>query len=195
MRWSSKYSRLKVNGPSGVIMDYMGRSSCFFIFRLEISSLKHSGKWYGIIGHQVGRGTLEFLGFMWQVQVYYWASTWPATWLKAKHMVTILLTMRTWEDSSLQKCVLHASGIKDDAPPIRQQVLLNSKEGRYNHWLCAYPGPLRHQQYQRARSLGKGNGPSWLLVTAHHQSPASVLGACITGGTHRIWPQETMKLA
>ena len=60
------------------------------------------------------------------------------------------------------------------------------QRGRYNHWLCAYPGPLRHQQYQRARSLGKGNGPSWLLVTAHHQSPASVLGACITGGTHRI---------
>ena len=37
---------------------------------------------------------------------------------------------RTWEDSSLQKSVLHASGIKDNAPSIRQQVLLHSKKGR-----------------------------------------------------------------
>ena len=36
---------------------------------------------------------------------------------------------RTWEDSSLQKSVLHASGIKDNAPSIRQQVLLHSKKG------------------------------------------------------------------
>ena len=40
-----------------------------------------------------------------------------------------MLMARTWEESNLQRSVLHARGIKDNAPPIEQQVLLYIKRG------------------------------------------------------------------
>ena len=42
-------------------------------------------------------------------------------------------SMRTWEESNLHRSVLHASGIKDNAPPIRRQVLLQPNKGRHSH--------------------------------------------------------------
>ena len=40
-----------------------------------------------------------------------------------------MLIARTWEESNLHRSVLHARGIKDNAPPIEQQVLLDIKRG------------------------------------------------------------------
>lgn len=38
-----------------------------------------------------------------------------------------MLMARTWQESNLHRSVLHARGIKDNAPPIEQQVLLDTK--------------------------------------------------------------------
>ena len=63
---------------------------------------------------------------------------------------------RTWEDSSLHINVLHAIGIKGNASPIGQQVLLNFGKGTCNRLLPA------------SCYLGRRPPPTWVLRPSWH---------------------------